>query len=83
MNKRDFIKAIAGGNIREAQKIKAGFNSNENALNTITVFYPEPIPNEPTKEQQKAFEQFCRDAEKANPNKKIVFVTIADRKRPE
>lgn len=83
MNKRDFVKALASGNLDEALRIKEALNSKENQANLFIAHYPEPLPKEPTKEQQREFDKFCKKTQRENPDKNIVYITIVERKQPE
>lgn len=83
MNKRDFLRALAKGNLEEAKRIKEALSQQETQINSIIAHYPEPMPDKPTKQQQSEFDKFCRKTERENPNCNIVYITVRERKRPE
>ena len=82
MSKKGIVNAIVRGDKKEALKLKNGL-SNSMMVKTRTVIYRDGLPDEPTKEQKKAFDDFINTEQSKTPDIRLFVIIRHIRTRHE
>lgn len=82
MDKKAIVNAIVRGDKKEALKLKKGL-SNSMMVKTRLVIYNTGMPDNPTKEQQKAYDDFINAEQAKTPDIRLFVIIRHIRTRKE